>query len=571
MGTIGLLISQGVSNQRAKMANKNDAAGEARPPIDPSFAGGAMADQMALRAEVDAVQRDVTYHPTEAFVMRLRSENSYQQKISFTGRLVAKHQSDLAFEFGGMILELRVDRGDRVDAGQAIAVLDTQLLEVQQEQVQAEMDQALAILAEMRTGPLQTTIEAARADLAASEDELRNLSRQLERQRNLARDGAVSQSELDTITFATSAAAKRRGAAIQRLEELSDGTRSERIDSQVAIIAGIEAKKKLLATQMQKARLTAPYSGYIADTFADQGTVLQAGQPIVRLIQSDPIQAHVGVSFTAADQLVVGSAYPIDCAGQSLVARLEQIVPAIDPNTQTVLAIFEITDADSPNAQAASESSPTRMSEKSTTENGIVEIDESSPGVNAPESAELPVESSVSVKHFPGRIVSFPWSAKIQTLGFWVPNDALTRGQRGLWSVYRFTPAAGNGKNEAAFGSSTRQQDAISHRDSDNKALHRQERFLGAVSKQQVEVLYSQADRSFIRGTIADGDWIISQGAHRLLDGQRVQVNIDPAANDSSSSPLSTRSGAALEPENNEPKIDAFPADASESFPTLRR
>ncbi|WP_422343454.1 efflux RND transporter periplasmic adaptor subunit [Parasphingorhabdus sp.] len=87
----------------------------------------------------------------------------------------------------------------------------------------------------------------------------------------------------------------------------------------------------------------------------------------------------------------------------------------------------------------------------------------------------------------------------IQGKGLWVRNSALVESLRGLWAVYVVTPESPAGR-------------------SDGKNV------TGIVKRQDVEVLHSEADRSFVRGTLSSGSWVIHNSPFRFVPGQRVSV-----------------------------------------------
>jgi multidrug efflux pump subunit AcrA (membrane-fusion protein) len=82
--------------------------------------------------------------------------------------------------------------------------------------------------------------------------------------------------------------------------------------------------------------------------------------------------------------------------------------------------------------------------------------------------------------------------------GFWLPIAALTEGLRGLWTVYALVPA--------------------------NPSAEPGEDSVRLVEPRAVEILHTEADRVFARGTLADGDRIVAGGLHRLARGQRVRI-----------------------------------------------
>ena len=78
--------------------------------------------------------------------------------------------------------------------------------------------------------------------------------------------------------------------------------------------------------------------------------------------------------------------------------------------------------------------------------------------------------------------------------GYWLPTSALVAGERGLWSAY----VLGEPEEEVAEN-------------------------LYQVSRREVEVLYTESDRAFVRGLLQPGEEIITGGTHRLVTGQLVQ------------------------------------------------
>ena len=86
----------------------------------------------------------------------------------------------------------------------------------------------------------------------------------------------------------------------------------------------------------------------------------------------------------------------------------------------------------------------------------------------------------------PGQLCQIEISSELEASGFWVPASSLTNGIRGLWSLMTVVD--------------------------------------GRACRQDVEVIYTDADRVLVRGTISANDVVITNGLHRLVDGQPVEV-----------------------------------------------
>ncbi len=100
-----------------------------------------------------------------------------------------------------------------------------------------------------------------------------------------------------------------------------------------------------------------------------------------------------------------------------------------------------------------------------------------------------------------GELVRLPLSRTIEQEGFWVPIAALTEGRRGLWSLYVVVegPPEEDG-SEAAAGT-------------------------GILERRAVQLLHTEAERAYVRGTLRDGEHFVANGTHRLVPGQRVRVS----------------------------------------------
>jgi multidrug efflux pump subunit AcrA (membrane-fusion protein) len=85
--------------------------------------------------------------------------------------------------------------------------------------------------------------------------------------------------------------------------------------------------------------------------------------------------------------------------------------------------------------------------------------------------------------------------------GFWLPITALTEGRRGLWSAFVVVSAENDDGGSAG----------------EKNGLMR-------VERRQLQVIHTDADRAYVRGTIRDGELVITTGVHRLVPDQLVRV-----------------------------------------------
>jgi RND family efflux transporter MFP subunit len=217
----------------------------------------------------------------------------------FDGNLQAVRQSVLSAQASGRIASLSVKAGDRVKAGQVLAVID---------------DRAT-----------QAGVAQAQAGLAQADANLTNAKAAYERARDLRAQGFLAQAAVD------SALAQYRAAQA--------GTAAARAgQTQASVAQGFT-------------RLTAPWDGWVLATHAEAGALAMPGAPVLTVYAPQPIRAVVHVP--ASMQALALSAQKIEVqlpgTDQWVVPASRSSVPAADPVSQTVEWRLNLSEADGAN------------------------------------------------------------------------------------------------------------------------------------------------------------------------------------------------------------------------------
>jgi len=251
---------------------------------------------------------------------------------------------------GDRLLELRVNEGDRVEAGQVIAVLGSRdRLQDAVRQAEERVRAAQARLAQVRAGAqvgevqaqqatitrLQAEIEGTRsiqaATLARLDAEYQNAQAEYSRYQQLYREGAVSASVLDSrrLTATTAEAQLREAQANQNrsLETLQAQLREAQatlnqiaevrpVDVQVAQaeVDGAIAALTQAQTDLEQAYIRAPLAGQILEVHTRPGEKLSENG-IVDLGQTDQMVAVAEVYQSDVGKIRVGQAAVITGQG----------------------------------------------------------------------------------------------------------------------------------------------------------------------------------------------------------------------------------------------------------------
>ncbi|MEM7649094.1 MAG: efflux RND transporter periplasmic adaptor subunit, partial [Cyanobacteria bacterium P01_A01_bin.70] len=181
---------------------------------------------------------------------------------------------NLSPKIAGRLQSLYGEQGDPVQAGEVLAQMEVGTLTDELRQGQAQLAQAEADYAKALAGNRSEDIRRAEAEVTAAQSQVTLTATQLARYRELAAQGAISQSELDQyINEANSAAANFEQAQAQ-LAETASGSRPEDITAAAAAVAAAEAQVAAVETQIEEAVIRAPFDGVITQTYATIGAIV---------------------------------------------------------------------------------------------------------------------------------------------------------------------------------------------------------------------------------------------------------------------------------------------------------
>ena len=215
------------------------------------------------------------------------------------GRIEAT-EVDVATKLAGRIDAVLVREGDRVEEGQVVARLDTDTLEAQRRQAEAELRRA------------EQEREHALAVVEQRESELDFAARDLERLEGLAlKQRFVSEEELDaTRTRRRTAQAALRAARVQ-------------VVATEAAIEAARASIERVAVDIADSVLRAPRAGRVLYRLAEPGEVLGVGGKVATLLDLRDAYMVIFLPETEAGQLALAAEARI-----VLDAAPDYVVPA---------------------------------------------------------------------------------------------------------------------------------------------------------------------------------------------------------------------------------------------------
>lgn len=200
------------------------------------------------------------------------------------GVVEAVRQATVSAQATGRVSSLLVKVGDKVKAGQVLATIDDR--------------------------DTQTGVARSQAQVAQMDAELANAQANVQRTRDLRKQGFVSQAALDVAETQYKAAQAGRAGA------------------------GAGAQQARLAQSFTQ--VTAPFDGYVMETLAQAGDLAVPGKPVATVYAPQPLRVVVQVPASMGAQARSAQRIELQVGEAWVQPAAQQGVTAADPVSQTL-------------------------------------------------------------------------------------------------------------------------------------------------------------------------------------------------------------------------------------------
>ena len=144
-----------------------------------------------------------------------------------------------------------------------------------------------------------------------------------------------------------------------------------------------ESQYEFFKVKLEQTNIISPFNGVIQNRFLDTGTVINSGIPILEIIDSNYVEAHISVPVIYLSEMQLGQEYDFEFNGKIIKATFSKLAPMSPGGSDSRLAIFKFSDFFSP-----------------------------------------------------GSIANLQIKITQKLRGTWVPLKSLSQSEQGLWSVY---------------------------------------------------------------------------------------------------------------------------------------
>ncbi len=207
-------------------------------------------------------------------------------------------QVSLAFNGSERVVDMRVQEGDRVEAGQVLATLDTRTLLLQIAQAEAQIDVQKQVLLRLKNGSRPEEIAQARAEVAAARADSELAAQQLKRLKDIEEDSgaAISKQDLDNARSREKVALAQLTNRRKARQLAIIGPRKEDIAQAEAQLNVSKADLGVLRHQLSLAELKAPVNAVVRSRLLEPGDMASPQRPVYALAITDPKWVRAFVS-----------------------------------------------------------------------------------------------------------------------------------------------------------------------------------------------------------------------------------------------------------------------------------
>ncbi len=251
-------------------------------------------------------------------------ERNLSSSLELTGTLEGQEEVIVSSEIDGKISEMYIDLGSYIKKGDKLFSLDEREFSWRVDQAQAILKSAEVALGQAGS-PSGTNDQHPNVRDAYAALEKAKLD--FERTEKLFQDGVISRQEYD------------------RTRSLYDQTRARwevsiaQVEAYRTNITQASASLHLAQKQLEDAVIYAPISGSIKERLVSAGEYVKKGQPVARIIQTNPLRLRTNVPEQYIQKVKAGETigFQVDSlADKTFQGTINRFSPALDKSSRSL-------------------------------------------------------------------------------------------------------------------------------------------------------------------------------------------------------------------------------------------
>jgi RND family efflux transporter MFP subunit len=284
----------------------------------------AVIPRVRLKNELAAQNEQRAVTPPNVFVIRAQTSPA-SVELQLTGTMAPITEAPILAQVDGYLTTRLVDIGDRVHAGQLIAVISDPALDQQAQQAKALLQQSQSTLQQAQAAREEATANAGLASITA------------QRWAALLKRGAVSQQANDNYQFAYNAQTAAVNVAAANVAAAKDSVGSN------------QANLGRYQEEQRFEQVTAPFTGVVTQRNVDVGTLITANATLLyRVAKYDILRTYVDVPQLHAPSIKIGDSAAVsvvDYPNRTFEGKVTRFSDSLNLNTRTLLTEVDVSNA----------------------------------------------------------------------------------------------------------------------------------------------------------------------------------------------------------------------------------
>ncbi len=188
----------------------------------------------------------------------------------------------ISAETNGRILKLDVVEGSKTDKGEMIALIDTGILHLQKQEIDAEMKS------------VRTHVISINAQNDILNQQIENLNVDISRIEKMLKDDAATKKQYDDLTGQV---------AVLQKQIAANNTQKASVAADLSVY---ESKKATLNDQIERSCVKSPLYGTAIEKYSEAGEITATSKPLVKLADLSVIKLKVYVSGAQLGSIKTG-------------------------------------------------------------------------------------------------------------------------------------------------------------------------------------------------------------------------------------------------------------------------
>lgn len=299
---------------------------------------------VALVAVGCSSKKETTPEPLVSVQVTPVKQGAISQVVTADAVLYPMNQATITPKITAPVLKTYVRRGSKVKAGELLVTLENKDLAASAEENKGNLEQAQAAATIATETSVPEELQKAELDAQSAKENLDAQQKIYDSRKNLFAQGALPRKDLDAASVALVQAKAQYDEAERHLAGLKAVGNQAELKSATGALASAQGKYAGAEAQLQYSEIRSPINGVVTDGPVYPGTVPQAGQPLITVMDLSQMVARAHIPQSQATLLKKGDDATVSVAGsdEPIKGKVTLVSPALDPGSTTVEVWVEV-------------------------------------------------------------------------------------------------------------------------------------------------------------------------------------------------------------------------------------